>query len=143
MPTEKFMRELMEIFGSEYERLYESYSETGFYVDLFDSMCAQNSKFVDLVYRFNEMRNDYLSSDREFAAFWIAYCRMTEKQRLFPVYGDNNELKGYVADWPEEYVAQEDDEMKKNYFYYVVYFEDDGLKYAKPVRIEESRNLFD
>jgi hypothetical protein len=68
------MKELLNKFNQEYEFLYDHDDRVAGYdeaVDAFDED-MKNSKFKKLVQDFVEYRKDFISSDREAAAFEFA-----------------------------------------------------------------------
>ena len=66
------MKEFIKAIGTEYERLYEAENEPCGYriaVWAFDEFAKQNKEFICEVVK---ERGDYISSDREAAAFMFA-----------------------------------------------------------------------
>ena len=68
------IHEFTEKFNQEYEFLYDNYDRVAGYdeaVDMFDTM-SKNKNFVAFVGEFVKFRGDFISSDREAAAFMFA-----------------------------------------------------------------------
>lgn len=66
------IHEFLEKFNIEYDFLYENGDHVAGFreaVDAFDTFCKDNSKFVS---EFVKFRGDFISSDREAAAFMFA-----------------------------------------------------------------------
>ena len=72
-----------EQFNNEYEFLYEHHDRVAGYteaVDAFDDSMKRQQWFRDFVSEFVNYRQDYISSDREAAAFMFALDAMTNEQ---------------------------------------------------------------
>ena len=68
------IHEFTEKFNQEYEFLYDNYDRVAGYdeaVEAFDEAC-KNEKFAAFVGEFVKFRGDFISSDREAAAFMFA-----------------------------------------------------------------------
>ena len=68
------IQEFAEKFNQEYEFLYDNYDRVAGYdeaVDMFDAM-LKSENFAAFVEEFGNYRQDFISSDREAAAFMFA-----------------------------------------------------------------------
>lgn len=69
------IQKFMEQFNKEYRFLYDNYDRVAGYreaVDEFDHLMKTNDSFNLFVINFCEYRGDFISSDREAAAFMFA-----------------------------------------------------------------------
>lgn len=62
---------IAEMFNENYDFIYNNDVDTYVLSSLFDAF-NKNEKFNDLVCKFNAKRHDFISSDREAAAFMMA-----------------------------------------------------------------------
>jgi len=69
------LKQFLSQYNKEYKFLYENGDQVAGYIEAvntFDNLLKTNDKFKDLVLKFSEYREDYISSDREAAAFMFA-----------------------------------------------------------------------
>lgn len=74
------LEKMIEDFNKEYEYLYDNYIEDAESVDEFDSKMKNDFAFKLLVSAFAEARHDFITSDREAAAFMRAFHKMQVAQ---------------------------------------------------------------
>lgn len=84
------MENLLNTFNSTYKYLYDQettenaaviYMLENPYIDNFDDNLKTDPDFKNLVSKFNEYRQDIISSDREAAAFMIAYYIIEQRKQ--------------------------------------------------------------
>lgn len=78
------IHEFAEKFNKEYEFLYDNYDRVAGYdeaVEAFDEAC-KNEKFAAFVGEFGNYRQDFISSDREAAAFMFALESMGALEKV-------------------------------------------------------------
>lgn len=84
------MENLLNTFNSTYKYLYDQettenaaviYMLENPYIDNFDDNLKTDPDFKNLVSKFNKYRQDIISSDREAAAFMIAYYIIEQRKQ--------------------------------------------------------------
>ena len=76
------IQKFSEIYGDTYETLYNSQIPYDLAVDGFESRIKTDKKFQKKAQELCEYRHDFLSSDRELAAFFLAYGAILQEENF-------------------------------------------------------------